>query len=155
MGGDDALPLETQTAGKTKRNTFRTLTIIDSLEPLSRLRQVGMAVYFTLFYLLHFYLSDHRFQYVFSMASYVDILTIVPVLFDLVGVGGANLGFLRVVRVMRVLRILRMRRLIKVGENEVQRQVPALSYATHPIPPRLRASFGPSSCALWGSDRRS
>jgi hypothetical protein len=53
----------------------------------------------------------------------VDVLTIVPVVFDLSGVGGANLGFLRVVRVMRVLRILRMRRLVNLGENEVERQV--------------------------------
>lgn len=53
----------------------------------------------------------------------VDLLTIVPVAFDLMGVGGANLGFLRVVRVMRVLRILRMRRLVSLGENEVERQV--------------------------------
>ena len=53
----------------------------------------------------------------------VDVLTIVPVAFDLIGIGGANLGFLRVVRVMRVLRILRMRRLINLGENEVERQV--------------------------------
>ena len=87
--------------------------------------EVALSVLFALDYLLHLFLADSRAHFIFSKGSFVDIVTILPVISLLLE--APSFGFLRILRVFRVVRILRIYRLFAAGGQdsmaELNRQV--------------------------------
>ncbi len=62
----------------------------------------GILVVFVIEYLLRVWVAEQRSNYLFSLYSVIDLLTIVPFL-----LGFANVGFLRIFRWFRILRLIR------------------------------------------------
>jgi voltage-gated potassium channel len=73
------------------------------------LRQIddGILVLFGVEYLLRFWSAPDRRRFVLQISSAIDLLVLLPLIFGLMGLGIANLGFLRIFRWLRILRLVR------------------------------------------------
>jgi hypothetical protein len=85
----------------------------------------ALTVYFTLYWLLRFLLTDQRLRFIFSWGTAVDVITIIPVY---IMYAAANAGyeipallFLRILRILRVLRLFSMTRATERVENAITR----------------------------------
>ncbi|GBG25958.1 Receptor expression-enhancing protein 1 [Hondaea fermentalgiana] len=98
-----------------------------SLETLFLFIEAGISAFFLLEYMLRFYVTSHRVRFFFSWFSIVDILTIVPVVFDLLlheSITGTSLAFriIQILRVLRIARLLRIHRVFTYLKTELQRE---------------------------------
>ena len=64
--------------------------------------ETGIACIFIIEYALRFWTKEHKLRFVFSLYSLVDILSIVPIFFNV-----HTTGFLRTIRIIRILRFVR------------------------------------------------
>lgn len=75
----------------------------------------GICLFFLFEYILRFYVTRNRILYMISWLSIIDILTITPVIVDIVlhisSTAQGSISVLRLVRILRVLRIVRMLRI--------------------------------------------
>ncbi|GAM21221.1 hypothetical protein SAMD00019534_043960 [Acytostelium subglobosum LB1] len=82
--------------------------------------EISLMVFFCMHWALDFFLSKDKLRYLFSFFSIVDLITIFPLLIDIVQGNVHNiLRSFQFLRVLRVLRILRLSRVLHYFKNEV------------------------------------
>ncbi|PRP77001.1 cation channel family protein [Planoprotostelium fungivorum] len=73
--------------------------------------EIVIAALFTLDYLIHFYGAEDRLKYFWSVGALVDLLTVIPVIIDLINnnsLGDDTLKILRAVRIFRLQKALQL-----------------------------------------------
>ncbi|KNC55235.1 uncharacterized protein AMSG_10867 [Thecamonas trahens ATCC 50062] len=90
--------------------------------------EIFLAAAFAVDFVIHFIASKSRLKFLVSPMSIVDLITILPVVVQLVLVNQVDLGFLRIVRILRVFRILRTYRLFSVTIDERKRELVVLLF---------------------------
>lgn len=89
---------------------FETYPIAADLQPLLWNLEVGIALIFSIEYILRLYGAPNRISELLNVYTIVDLLAILPTLLVFVlpvPTGALYIGFLRVVRIVRVLRFYR------------------------------------------------
>ena len=112
---------------QTYLDTVRDAGLIEVLDKVEQ----GLAVLFSVDWMLHFFLAEHKFLYISSFYSMVDILTVIPIWVtsysytpqyaDIHNVRDVLVYLLVGMATTRILRALRIRKKLIVLEDEVER----------------------------------
>jgi hypothetical protein len=106
-----------------------------------RYAEFTFGMFFTLDYLLRFYIAPNRIAYFFTMEAFGDLLTIVPVFTPFMSENGtftfninadtsttSYFGFLRITRCLKILRITRLGRVFRITEDSYKFQVATVAF---------------------------
>ena len=76
-----------------------------------------LTIAFTLEYLTRIYITDKKWNYIFSFYGIIDFLSILPTYLSLIFSGGSYLLIIRALRLLRIFRILKLGRFMGEGEQ--------------------------------------